>query len=227
MLHSAPGKFLQISVPSFAASLHDQVQRHHPPQRSVKIQEPSDNRVRYAPSTPTIPEIPLDWSRQPPSSSKQAPTAGIIKEPAFELYQGTHIPPINAPPSSATPSKALIAQWTLGQLVTDSLSPSVTANEADEYEMYINHPLKVPLVVTSENTDHGLNEDMVIYANNCNVEEAVLEARAGGNIDDYVEFLTVSEEGLTVVSEDYGEEEIQRYRQWLRGKSLFKQRVDV
>jgi hypothetical protein len=205
----------------------DQIQRHHPPQRSVKIQEPSENRVRYAPSTPTIPENPSDWSRQPPSSLKQAPSAGIIKEPAFELNQGTHIPPINAPLSSNTPSKALIAQWTLGQLVTDSLNPSVTANEAEEYEMYINHPLKVPLVVTSENTDHGFTEDMVIYANNCNVEEAVLEARAGSNIDDYAEFLTVSEEGLTVVSEDYEKKRYKRYRQWLRGKSLFKQRVDV
>ncbi|KAJ5140077.1 Polyphosphoinositide phosphatase [Penicillium atrosanguineum] len=222
-----PGQVPPDLSPFVRRISQDQVQRHQPPQRSVKIQEPSDNRVRYTPSTPTIPENPLDWSRQPPSSSKQAPAIGIIKEPAFELYQGSHIPPINAPPSSSTPSKALIAQWTLGQLVTDSLSPSVTANEAEEYEMYINHPLKVPLVVTSENTDHGLSEDMVIYANNCNVEEAVLEARAGGNIDDYVEFLTVSEEGLTVVSEDYEKKRYKRYRQWLRGKSLFKQRVDV
>jgi hypothetical protein len=210
------------------------MQRNHPPQRSVKIQEPSDNRVRYAPSTPTIPEIPNDWTRQPPSSSKQAPASGIIKEPAFELYPGSHIPPINAPNSSSTPSKALIAQWTLGQLVTDSLNPSVTANEAEEYEMYINHPLRVPLVVTSEDEitaaslrEHGPSEDMVIYANNCNVEERVLEARAEGNIVDYAEFLKISEDGLTVVSEDYEKKRYKRYRQWLRGKSLFKQRVDV
>ncbi|KAJ5218889.1 Polyphosphoinositide phosphatase [Penicillium cinerascens] len=212
----------------------DQMQRHQPPQRSVKIQEPSESRVRYAPSTPTIPEIPSNWSHQPPSSSKQAPSSGIIKEPAFELYQGSHIPPINPPTSSSTPSKAQIAQWTLGQLVTDSLNPSVTANEAEEYEMYINHPLKVPLVVTSEDEisaaslrEHGPSEDMVIYANNCNVEESVLEARAEGNIVDYAEFLNVSEEGLTVVNEDYEKKRYKRYRQWLRGKSLFKQRVDV
>lgn len=212
----------------------DQVQRERPPQRSVKIQEPSDTHVRYAPSTPTIPEVSDNWSRQAPSSSKQPPSVGIIKEPTFEISQGSHIPPMNASTTSSTPSKAQIAQWTLGQLVTDSLNPSVTATEAEEYERYINHPLKVPLVVTSEDEmtaaslrEHGTNLDLLEYVNKCNVEDAVLEANAEENEADYAEFLNVSEEGLTVVSEDYEMKRYKRYRQWLRGKSLFKQRVDV
>jgi hypothetical protein len=209
----------------------DQVQRDRP-QRTVKIQEPIISRSTT--STSPIIDSGQSWTHQPPSSSKQPPSVGIIKEPAFELYQGNPIPPINSSTTSITPSKAQIAQWTLGQLVTDSLNPSVTATEAEEYERYINHPLKVPLVVTSENEvtaaslrEHGPNLDLLEYANKCNVEDAVLEASAEGNMADYAEFLNVSEEGLTVVSEDYEKKRYKRYRQWLRGKSLFKQRVDT
>lgn len=212
----------------------DQIQRERPPQRSVKIQEPSEAHARYAPSTPTIPEAVDQWAHQPPSLSKQPPPAGIIKEPTFEVSQNSHIPPMNAPNTSYRPSKAQIAQWTLGQLVTDSLNPSVTTTEAEEYERYINHPLKVPLVVTSEDEmtaaslrEHGPNLDLVEYANKCNVQDVVLESNAQENMADYAEFLNVSEEGLTVVSEDSEKKRYKRYRQWLRGKSLFKQRVDV
>ncbi|KAJ5672199.1 Polyphosphoinositide phosphatase [Penicillium longicatenatum] len=198
----------------------DQVQRERDrPQRTVKIQEPTNS---HSP-------VSAPQSVQPPSSSKQPPSVGIIKEPAFELYQGNRIPPISK--TSNTPSKAEIAQWTLGQLVTDSLNPSVTVTEAEEYQRYINHPLKVPLVVTSEDevTAASPNLDLLEYANKCNVEDAVLEASAAGNMADYEEFLNVSEdpEGLTVVSEDYEKKRYKRYRQWLRGKSLFKQRVDT
>ena len=207
----------------------DQVQRDRPPQRSVKIQEPAS---RSATTTPPIQDPNPSWTQQPPSSSKQPPSSGIIKEPAFELFQSNaRIPPIGS--SSTTPSKAQIAQWTLGQLVTDSLNPSVTGTEAEEYERYINHPLKVPLVVTSEDEmtaaslQHKPNLDLLEYANNCNVEDNVLEINARGNMADYAEFLSVSEEGLTVVGEDYEKKRYKRYRQWLRGKSLFKQRVDT
>ncbi|KAJ5993263.1 Polyphosphoinositide phosphatase [Penicillium sp. IBT 35674x] len=209
----------------------DQVQRDRP-QRTVKIQEPTNSCSTT--STPPITDSGQNWTHQPPSSSKRPPSVGIIKEPTFELYQGNRIPPINPSTTSTTPSKAQIAQWTLGQLVTDSLNPSVTATEAEEYERYINHPLKVPLVVTSDNEvtaaslrEHQPNLDLLEYANKCNVEDAALEASAEGNLADYAEFLNVSEEGLTVVSEDYEKKRYKRYKQWLRGKSLFKQRVDT
>ncbi|KAJ5227372.1 Polyphosphoinositide phosphatase [Penicillium citrinum] len=213
----------------------DQSHRDRPSTRSVKIQEPSDNLSRASgAATPPVPEIPDIWRQQPPSSSKQPPLSGIIKEPTFEMPQSSRIPPINAPNTQTTPSKAQIAQWTLGQLVSDSLNPSVTGTEAEEYERYINHPLKVPLVVASEDgmtaaslREHGPNSDLVEYADRCNVEEAVLEANAEENMLDYVEFLNISDEGLTVVGEDYQKKRYKRYRQWLRGKSLFKQRVDA
>lgn len=210
----------------------EQIQRERVPQRSVKIQEPSTSRSRASSSMVPIPESAQTWAHQPPSSEKQPPLTGIIKEPAFKISHVSRIPPID-PRNASTPSKTEIAQWTLGQLVSDSLSPSVTGAEAEEYERYINHPLKVPLVVTSEDEmtasslqDHGYNLDLLEYANKCNVEQSALEAGAGVNMLAYAEFLDVSEDGLTVVSEDYEKKRYKRYRQWLRGKSLFKQRVD-
>ena len=44
------------------------------------------------------------------------------------------------------------------------------------------------------------------------------------SIDEYRDFLTVGDEGLSVGDEDWDQKRYKRYRQWLRGKSLFKQR---
>lgn len=212
----------------------EQLQRERVPQRSVKIQEPSHSRSRASSSTKPTAAPEERWAHQPPSSSKNPPAMGIIKEPSFEFHQASNIPPMNRPSSTpSTPSKAQIAQWTLGQLVSDALNPSVTEVEAEEYERYINHPLQVPLVVTSEDEmtaaslrDHGYNSDFFEYVNKCNVEESVLKGNAVRSLADYAEFLDIPEEGLSVSGEDHEKKRYKRYRQWLRGKSLFKQRVD-
>ncbi|KAL4931950.1 phosphatidylinositol-3,5-bisphosphate 5-phosphatase [Aspergillus undulatus] len=190
------------------------------PHRSVKIQEPEP----LSPSSPA--------HHQPHVVEKPH---GIMK-PLTSLG-GLNTTNSNQPSmdsSLTTPSKAQIAQWTLDQLVTDSLNPSVTATEAEEYERYINHPLKVPLVVTSEDEltaasirEHESNLDLLEFVNKCNVEEYTLGANAEENLADYAEFLNVSEEGLTVVNEDKDKKRYKRYRQWLKGKSLFKQRVEA
>jgi hypothetical protein len=160
---------------------------------------------------------------------------GIMKESTFGLSAPLmSFQSMQSPGEPSTPSKAQIAQWTLGQLVKDSLDPSVTTAEAEEYERYINHPLKVPLVITSEDEltatslrEHESNLDLLEYANKCNIEDTVLENNAEENLADYAEFLNVSDAGLTVVAEDYEMKRYKRYRQWLRGKSLFKQRAEV
>ena len=127
-----------------------------------------------------------------------------------------------------------MVQWSLGQLVSDSLNPSVSSTEAEEYERYINHPLKVPLVVTSEDAltaaslaERGTNLDLFEYANKCLVEDTKLDGLAEDNLPDYLEFLNVGDEGLTVVREDHDKKRYKRYRQGLRGKSLFKQGIDI
>ncbi|OJJ51245.1 hypothetical protein ASPZODRAFT_127281 [Penicilliopsis zonata CBS 506.65] len=222
-------------------------ERQQPPRpKGVRIHEPSNTVSEYAVDSSPMSKANRAWLNQPHSSERRPPSSGIMKEPAiFELTQDSHLLPtesnknskinnISTPMTPSTPSKAQIAQWTLGQLVSDSLNPSVTANEAEEYERYINHPLKVPLVVTSENQiqadslqAHGsASLDLFEYVNKGAIHDTRLEALAAQNLADYAEFLDVSEEGLTVVSEDYEKKRYKRYRQWLRGKSLFKQRVD-
>lgn len=229
-----PGQPAPDMSPFVPRNTPDQIHRERSAPR-VKIQEPSSSRP--APPLPSDSGSNQGWKHQPPSSTKQAPSLGIIKESPFETTPVPPVPPLpllDAISNTTPPSKAQIAQWTLGQLVTDSLSPSVTAAEAEEYERYINHPLKVPLVVTSEDEmtaasirDHKPNMDLLEYVNKCNVEDAALESSAAENMADYAEFLRVSGEGLTVVSEDYEKKRYKRYKQWLRGKSLFKQRVDA
>lgn len=46
--------------------------------------------------------------------------------------------------------KAAIHQWTLAQFYDNSVNPTVSCSEADEYTRYIEHPLNLPLVVSSE-----------------------------------------------------------------------------
>ncbi|KAL2864496.1 phosphatidylinositol-3,5-bisphosphate 5-phosphatase [Aspergillus lucknowensis] len=202
---------------------HEHPNRDHRTQRSVKIKEPEPGRPTVTPE----PHQP-SYNETPPGIMKPSTSSlGTLRS-----VNSTH-PSLDSS-ASLTPSKIQIAQSTLGHLVSDSLNPSVTAAEAEEYERYINHPLKVPLVVTFEDEltaasirEHESNLDLVEYVNKCNVEEYTLSMNAEENLADYAEFLSVSEDGLTVVAEDYEKKRYKRYRQWLRGKSLFKQRVDV
>ncbi|KAE8395729.1 SacI homology domain-containing protein [Aspergillus alliaceus] len=197
---------------------NEQVNRDRQHQRSVKIQEPDYVRDRPERShfgdTTTTSNWHLSVDRRNLSAFGTSQTSNYTQR--------------------STPSKAQISQWTLGQLVSDSLNPSVTSAEAEEYERYINHPLKVPLVITSEDElaatsirEQESNLDLIEYVNKCNVQESALEATAEENMADYAEFLNVSDDGLTVVAEDHEKKRYKRYRQWLRGKSLFKQRVDI
>ncbi|KAK2808033.1 hypothetical protein FQN50_005115 [Emmonsiellopsis sp. PD_5] len=215
----------------------DNRERKTPRRKGVTIQEPSDDLSEdtksivssRADSSSTARPI-QHWLQQPPSAEKHPPHAGIIKAPHFELSNDSD-PYI---PGLIIPSKAQIAQWSLDGLVHESLNPSVSGAEAEEYERYINHPLKVPLVVTSEDAlaaaslaERGSNLDLFEYVNKCTLDSADLDLLAEENLPDYLEFLNVGEEGLTVVGEDHDKKRYKRYRQWLRGKSLFKQRVDV
>ncbi|KAK2745411.1 phosphatidylinositol-3,5-bisphosphate 5-phosphatase [Myotisia sp. PD_48] len=154
----------------------------------------------------------------------------------YDLQADYELPNFHTSPPPKEGNKAQFAQWSLGQLVADSLNPSISTAEAEEYERYVNHPLKVPLVVTSDDPRSaallaerggGSNADLFEYANKCLLEDGDLDALADDNLADYIEFLNVGEEGLTVVGDDYYKKRYKRYRQWLRGKSLFKQSVDV
>lgn len=223
---------------------HEHTSRERHPTRSVRIREPIDSASLYSNSSRQGTPIHTPGANSARNSwLHESPTGGILRDtttqygPEFSTTTAnkTQTPfLLPSPTERKVLGKARLAQHALGQLVSDTLNPSVTTAEADEYERYINHPLKVPLVVTSEDEirtaaairEQGPNLDLLEYLNKCNVQESSLEAAAEENLEDYMEFLDVSDEGLTVVAEDFSKKRYKRYRQWLRGKSLFKQWAD-
>ena len=123
--------------------------------------------------------------------------------------------------------KSAIAQWTLNQFVLDSLNPTVTKSETDEYSRYISHPLNLPLVISGDITTTP-NPEFVKYLGS--VSEDILSNFhvTEEDIAEYAEFLDVGEDPLTVTDADGPKKRYKAYKQWLlKGKSLFKQsRVD-
>ena len=143
----------------------------------------------------------------------------------------------DAPPSSAQSGPTALkdtnaaTQWTLNQFYHNSLNPSVALAEMEEYVRYISHPLNLPLVVSTDEPDENdaAHLDYAEYIGSAGegaVEQFGLSN--GGDLTDeefadYVDFVTVAENPLTVGEEDGEKKRYKAYRQWLRGKSLFKQ----
>ena len=173
----------------------------------------------------------------------------ILRDPHFKTQilpsTGSTSTSLSNSNSSFKPAdKSLMTQWTLDQFYTNSLNPSVTDAEASEYERYISHPLNLPLVVSTE-TPEDSNLDFVEYlsitapssfgAYKSGLGEGGVNGIGGSDGDGgrwdvseadiahYAEFLTVAENPLDVKEEDGGKKRYKAYRQWLRGKSLFKQ----
>ena len=121
--------------------------------------------------------------------------------------------------------KSGVTQWTLDQFVTNSLNPSVTRSEAHEYQRYVNHPLNLPLVVSTEIPPNASME-LLNYINSISVDATTTMHTTADDLADYSEFLEVGEEPLTVTEADTAKKRYKAYRQWMKGKSLFKQRVD-
>ena len=154
---------------------------------------------------------------------------------------------ITPPPLSSSMSanfkpadKNLVTQWTLNQFYNNSLNPSITASEAKEYDRYVSHPVNIPLVVSTE-LPADAHPDFVEYVNsvggpmlNANVDSMVEDEQLvhaqGRNwevseedVKYYEDFLVVQDDPLTVTEEDGSKKRYKAYKQWLRGKSLFKQ----
>ncbi|KAI9821697.1 MAG: phosphatidylinositol-3,5-bisphosphate 5-phosphatase [Pycnora praestabilis] len=150
---------------------------------------------------------------------------GIMKEPNPSPPTTTE-PPKRQGITFIPSDKTLLTQWTLDQFVSNSLNPSITSTESAEYERYINHPLNLPLVLSNAPPPNP-SLDFLGYVNSISPESVANLNSTEEDIADYADFLTVSENPLTVVEEDMPKKRYKAYRQWLRGKSLFKQqRVD-
>ncbi|KAK4985385.1 phosphatidylinositol-3,5-bisphosphate 5-phosphatase [Elasticomyces elasticus] len=202
------------------------------PRRGVTIVDPHGERVslRQHSSHTDVPSGPF----QP----------GILRDAQFE----TDAPPTVPTNGAFRPAdKSLMTQWTLKQFHENSLNPSVTPEEADEYERYISHPLSLPLVVSSE-LPSDTDRDFVHYIHSGTVQapppppsssslaptrtteedgyyddDADGGVAAGERLADFADFVAVREDPLTVWEEDGEKKRYKAYRQWLRGKSLFKQ----
>jgi hypothetical protein len=132
--------------------------------------------------------------------------------------------------------KSKAAQWTFTQVVNESLNPSVSAQEQDDYSRYVSHPLTLPLVVSTE-LPTEINNEYLEYVNGSwkdigivRAGEGLGDGKGGGgagikeeDLAEYRDFLTVAENPLTVLEEDGVKKRYKAYRKWLLGKSLFKQ----
>ena len=154
-----------------------------------------------------------------PIHEKDTTHHGIMKESQ----------PVEEPPKQKlTPlDKSKAAQWTFTQVVHESLNPSVSLQEADDYARYVSHPQTLPLVVSTE-VPAEIDAEYLDYVKGNWQDVGVVGTGLGegGNDEDlaeYADFLTVAENPLTVTDEDLPKKRYKAYRKWLLGKSLFKQ----
>ena len=149
------------------------------------------------------------------------------------LHDGPMIASMAAVPTSkpekdkkAAKDKTAATQWTLNQFVANSLNPSVATKEAYDYDRYISHPLNIPLVVSTE-VPQNASFELLNYVNSISSDAVSNMSSTQEDFTDFREFLEVGEEPLTVTDADAAKKRYKAYRQWVKGKSLFKQRVDA
>lgn len=120
--------------------------------------------------------------------------------------------------------KSKAAQWTFTQVVADSLNPSVNDQEAEDYISYVSHPQTLPLVTSDETPTSQIAAEYLYYVKGGWQDASAASAAFVSEEDlaDYEEFLTVTDNPLTVMDEDHEKKRYKAYRKWLRGKSLFK-----
>lgn len=171
-----------------------------------------------------VPVLPgwLESQLRGQSPSKQNALKYILNETTNAAVDSPPIPP----KEKASKDKSVITQWTLDQFVASSLNPSVADSEAHEYQRYISHPLNLPLVISTD-TPPNPNLELLYYINSNSLDAITSMHSTEDDIADYTEFLDVGDEPLTVTEADTPKKRYKAYRQWLKGKSLFKQqRVD-
>jgi hypothetical protein len=152
-----------------------------------------------------------------PINDKSSTVQSIMKEPHFESAQAQE------PKPKMTPlDKSKAAQWTFTQVVHESLNPSVTAQEAEDYARYISHPQTLPLVVSYE-TPTEIAAEYLDYVSGAWQNTVALSNPTDEDLAEYAGFLMVGENPLTVTEEDGPKKRYQAYKKWILGKSFFKQ----
>lgn len=206
---------------------HDSPEKQKPPRKGVKIVDPHEQ-------PPEEPPPSADCGPRPLTAGEEKPS--ILRETVYEKI----LPPLKpeeAITSSGTKAfqpadKEQMHNWTLNQFHTQSLNPHVSEKEIDEYNFYIRHPQNLPLV-TSTDLPSDANIDYLEYVNKAggstfddfDDEEASMFGGGVGaaDLEDYADFVKEKVDPLTVMVDDLPKKRYKAYRQWLRGKSLFKQ----
>lgn len=194
-----------------------------PQRKGVKIVDPQEE-----PSASPPQSLPSETTR--PQTAEEKPS--ILRETVYDKRSKPQEPMSAIIPPVRPADKAQMHLWTLNQFHEQSLNPHVSDAEAKEYERYVAHPLNLPLVVSSE-LPSDANIDYVEYIQKAggsafdhDVDEAEKTFAAGINEADlqaYWDFVEEKVDPLTVEADDMGKKRYKAYRQWLRGKSLFKQ----
>lgn len=110
-------------------------------------------------------------------------------------------------------------QWTIGQFVENSLRPTVTDDEYQEYERYVNHPLNLSLVHDTP-ADISRRDEFSDYLDSAN---SIIEDDLVGSRLDYEEWLRPKDDVLSLTPGEMEKKRYQAYAKWLKGKSFFKQ----
>lgn len=159
-------------------------------------------------------------------NEQSPPQHGTLKEPKFDGKDAKQLPAKVAKEKKTVKDISAVTQWTLDQFVTNSLNPSVSESEAHEYRRYISHPLTLPLVVKAD-VPPNPNLEFLGYVNSISLEAVTSMHSTEEDLADFTEFLDIGEDPLTVTEADTSKKRYKAYRQWVKGKSLFKQRVDA
>ncbi|KAF2703333.1 hypothetical protein K504DRAFT_485898 [Pleomassaria siparia CBS 279.74] len=271
--HESPGKNLKKAI-----------------RKEVTIVDPSSETDsqgnRMANQRPRHPRLHI------PENAHSPIKQSILRDTHFEpfgVYRNDFGPSLsNSSSTNATmrpfrpADKSLMNQWTLAQFHDNSINPSVSSAEENEYVRYIEHPLNLPLVVSTDTPSaddpaalefheylcmseggigniqpaseppHHHTSAHVSRDNDASSIRSIHPTSSAGipfshyyfqrpdsppvhvssgskfqtaeeDIEEFEEFLRVRENPLDVEHDDGSRKRYKAYRQWLKGKSFFKQ----
>ena len=198
-------------------------QRHSTDSHAKKTQRTRVKIVDPQEETPHSSRPPTSAGHEPPTKSIEKPS--ILRETAQGRSSRATTPVEDKAVKLA--DKNQMHLWTLNQFHTQSLHPSVSEKESREYDRYVSHPLNLPLVVSTK-LPSDANVDYIEYIHRArgqdmDEEETFASGISEQDLQHFWDFVEERQDPLTVMEEDGTKKRYKAYRQWLRGKSLFKQ----
>lgn len=178
-----------------------------------KVAQSNDSGGTTASTSPATRGISIQrWLQPAPDKTPGHP--GIMKE--------TGAVSDSARSKQSALEKSRAAQWTFTKAVRESLDPSVSKAEMEDYARYVAHPQSLPLVVSAEPPEAYDSEYQDYVSGNWQAD-GLTSAGPDDDFPVYEELLKVGDSPLTVTEEDSEKKRYKAYRKWLRGKSFFKQ----